>query len=277
MKRPVRPHALRWGTELRKYRTTRGKTQVQVARHIRVSGGLVSGFEVGTHWPSLDKVEATDTYLRAGGKLLELWVELTNSQAYPDWLGVLVKAEKVTTRIRSFEALAVPGLVQTESYAKALVRASNPLETSEKVTEMVAGRLKRQRLWDMPEAPQMLTVINEWVLLSPTGGAQVMVEQIDRLIELVESHKIALQVVPLDTRFHPGSTGSFVLLSFRDRPDALYVEDAFTGRMVHEAGKVEQAQDAFGHLQGVAHSLDRSLKRLYEVKRSHQDGSLDMG
>jgi hypothetical protein len=194
----------------------------------------------------------------------------------PSFLTELVEGEKIANLIRTYEPLVIPGLVQTERYAKSLVRASNPLTTDQKVSETVTGRLKRQGLWDRPEPPQMLTVINESVLLTPTGGAEVMVEQAKRLVEMVESHRIGVQIVPMRTRFHPGSTGGFVLLSFLERPDALYVEDAFTGRMVHGEDAVGQAQELFGHLQGVALSLDQSLKRLYDVERGYRDGSLDV-
>lgn len=243
---------------------------------MRVSGGLISGFECGTHWPSPDKVKKADDFLEAGGRLADLWYSLANGQVYPNWMSELVQAETVASRIRTFEPLVVPGLLQTQAYANTLVRAANPLAPSQKVTETVTGRLKRQRLWDAPEPPQMLTVINESVLLTPTGGAEVMVEQLSRLIEMVESHRTGIQIVPLKTRFHPGSTGTFVLLGFLDRPDALYVEDAFSGRMVHGEEPVEQAQELFGYLQSVAVSLDRSLERLREMKRGYEDGSLDV-
>ncbi|MFE9642133.1 helix-turn-helix domain-containing protein [Nocardiopsis alba] len=276
VKRKVRPHAGRWGTELKKIRTVKDITQAQLGAHINVSDGLISGFENGTHWPSADKVVKIDAFLEANNALWDLWESLTNGQAYPRWLSGLVDAEKAATRIRTYEPLVVPGLVQTKQYATALVRASNPLASPEKVSETVSGRLMRQELWDSLEPPQMLSVINESVLLTPTGGAEVMVGQLKRLIELVESHRLGVQIIPMSTRFHPGSTGSFVLMSFSDRPDALYVEDAFTGRIIHEEGTVGQAQELFGFLQSAALSLDMSLQRLNEVKRGYEDGSLDV-
>lgn len=276
VKRKVRLHAERWGTELRKFRSRAGATQAQLAEHLHVTDALISGFELGTHWPSADKVLKVDTFLGANNALWDLWESLTNGQAYPRWLSGLVDGEKGATRIRTYEPLVIPGLVQTEQYATSLVRASNPLVSPEKVSETVSGRLKRQELWDRPEPPQMLSIINESVLLTPTGGAEVMMGQLGRLVELVESHRLGVQTIPMSTRFHPGSTGSFVLMSFSDRPDALYVEDAFAGRIVREEGTVGQAQELFGHLQSVALSLDMSLKRLNEIKRGYEDGSLDV-
>jgi transcriptional regulator with XRE-family HTH domain len=277
VKRKVRPHAERLGIELKKFRALRNVTQEQIARHISVSDGLISGFENGTHWPSPDKVIGIDQFLQANGSLYDLWESLSNGRAYPRWLSGLVDAETKATRIRTYEPLVIPGLVQTEKYATALVRAANPLASPQEVTETVSGRLKRQALWDGPEAPQMLSVINEAVLLAPTGSAEVMVNQLKRLIELVESHRMGVQIVPMSTRFHPGSTGSFVLLSFPDRPDALYVEDAFSGRIVHDESTVEQAQELFGHLQSVALPLDQSLRRLRDHKRGfEEDGTEDL-
>src|SRR5690606_1681338 len=133
-----------------------------------------------------------------------------------------------------------------------------------------------QALWNRAEPAQMLSVINEAVLLAPTGSPEVMVSQLQRLVELVESHTLGVQIVPMSTRFHPGSTGSFVLLSFPDRPDSLYAKDAFSERIVHDETPVGQAQDLFCYLQSVALPLDQSLRRLKDHKRGfEEDGTED--
>jgi transcriptional regulator with XRE-family HTH domain len=274
VKRKVKPHAQRWGAELRKYRSAVGRTQKQVAKQIQATGTLISGFESGTHWPSRDKVVVIDGFLEADGQLLDLWVRLTNREAYPSFLGELVKAEPLAVLIREFQPLVISGLLQTRSYARSLVRASNRLATSDEVEEVVEARMKRQRLWEAPRPPKMLSVINEAVLLAPTGGVAVMVEQLDRLVEMVESHRVGLQIVPLSTSFHPGHTGMVVLLGFENQPEALYMEDALSGSMRH-GPEVDEARTLFGELQGVAWSPEVSLERLRAIRKGFLDGTYE--
>ena len=270
VRRKVRPHAQRFGIELKKHRALRSRTQAHVANQLHVTDGLISGFEKGTHWPSQDKVQSMDKFLEAGGRLVELWVNLSNGSVYPDWLSELVKAEKVATAVKGWQPLAISGLLQTKDYARALVRATNRLASMEQVEEVVAGRMSRQSLWEQTNHPKVFAIINEPVLLPPTGSARIMVEQITRLVEMVESYRLVLQIVPIRTRFHPGHTGMFVLLSFTDRPDALYMEDASSGTMHHDPEKMEEMRSTFGNLQGVAWSPEDSLRRLHEIRKDHQ-------
>ncbi|WP_285730235.1 helix-turn-helix transcriptional regulator [Nocardiopsis sp. ATB16-24] len=272
MKKKVKPHAKKWGTELKKYRTSASRTQAQVASRIQATGTLISGFESGTHWPSRDKVNLIDDFLGADGKLVELWVKLSNRESYPSFLSELVKAEPAATHIREFHPLVISGLLQTRAYARSLARASNRFAPPEAVEEIVEGRMRRQRIWDRPDPPRVHSIVNEAVLLAPTGGVEVMVEQLNKLIELVESHRLGLQIVPLKTGFHPGHTGMLVLMSFDGQPDALYLENALSGSMYH-GPEVEEAHELFGELLGVAWSPEVSLERLRTIRKEFRDGT----
>ena len=138
-----------------------------------------------------------------------------------------------------------------------------------RVEEIVEGRMRRQRIWDRPDPPKVHSIVNEAVLLAPTGGVEVMVEQLDKLIELVESHRLGLQIVPLKTGFHPGHTGMLVLMSFNSQPDTLYLENALSGSMYH-GPEVEEAHELFGELLGVAWSPEVSLERLRTIRKEHE-------
>lgn len=272
VKKQVKPHAKKWGTELKKYRTAASRTQAQVASRIQSTGTLISGFESGTHWPSRDKVNVIHDFLGTDGKLIELWVRLSNRESYPSFLSELVKAEPAATRIREFHPLVVSGLLQTRAYARSLARASNRFASPEEVEEMVEGRMRRQRIWDRTDPPRIHSIVNESVLLAPTGGVETMVEQLDKLIELADSHRLGLQIVPWQTGFHPGHTGMLVLMSFDDQPDALYLENALSGSM-YQGPEVDKAHELFGELLGVAWSPEVSLERLRRMRKELRDGT----
>lgn len=270
-KRQVKPHAKEWGTEFRRFRSVAGKTQVSLAAVLTCSDSLISGFEKGTYWPSRDMAAQLDELVGAGGELASLWERLSNRKAYPEWLGERVKAEPRAVLIREFETVVIPGLFQTEPYAHTLIRANNPLETDSKVQEMVEGRMSRQLLWKSDQAPRMVLILNEAALTARIGGSEIMAKQLDRLVEAVETN-VRLHIIPTDCE-QPPSTSSFSLLTFADRPDTLYVEDAISGSMVTDPKVVRRFDRLFGDLQGAALSVEKSLKRLYEIRRGSQDGA----
>ncbi|MCY9783385.1 helix-turn-helix domain-containing protein [Nocardiopsis sp. EMB25] len=271
-KRKVRPHALRWGTELRKFRNQAGKTQSWLARQMTCSNGLVCGFEQGTHWPSKAMAAELDKLVQANGDLFGLWLRLSEKRAYPEWMSERVQAEPKATLVREFEPVGLSGLLQTEAYARTMLKAGNSFAASREIDELVEGRMRRQAIWEGPASPRMVAIYNEMVLTVPTGGARVMSDQLNRLIEMVEADTIRLHVIPADTEHHP-FISSFTLLSFSDQPDALYVEDAVSGRMITEVEHVQRMDRVFSELLGVALSPEKSLKALYEYRRTFDHGT----
>ncbi|WP_017601526.1 helix-turn-helix domain-containing protein [Nocardiopsis lucentensis] len=269
-KRKVRPHALQWGIELRKFRNQAGKTQSWLAKQVTCSNGLVCGFEQGTHWPSKAMAAELDKLVQANGDLFRLWLRLSEKRAYPDWLSELVKAEPRSTLMRKFDTTVVHGLLQTEGYARTLIEANNSLAPSRVIDELVAGRMNRQKLWELPDPPCMILIVNEAVLNCSIGGPETMVDQLAKLIDMVEAKRIRVHVIPADTE-KPPSTTSFTLLGFEDQPDVLYVEDGVSGRMINDQADVRGMDRVFSDLLGVSLSPEKSLKALYEFRRKHQD------
>lgn len=271
-KRKVRTHALQWGTELRKYRNQAGKTQSWLAAQLHCSNGLVCGFEKGTHWPGKEMADRLDTLVQAHGALSTSWLRLSSRRAYPEWMGERIKAEPRSSLIREFEPVVVSGLLQTPDYARTLLKAGNAFSAPQAIDHMVEGRLRRQAIWDGPNPPRMVVVFNEAALTVPTGGPTVMSHQLSRLISMVEADTLRLHVVPFDTE-QPPFTTSFSLLSFPEQADVLYVEDAVSGRMVTDDDDVRRMDRVFSELLGVALSPEKSLKALYEYRRTFDHGT----
>lgn len=259
---------------MRKFRNQAGKTQSWLAKQLTCSNGLVCGFEQGTHWPGKEMAAELDKLVQANGVLFGLWLRLSVKRAYPDWLSELVKAEPRATLMRKFETTVVPGLLQTEAYTRTLITANNGLAPTRDIEELITGRMNRQKLWELPEPPRMILILNEAALSCSIGGPETMVGLLTRLIDMVEATQIRVHVIPADTE-KPPSTISFTLLSFEDQPDALYVEDGVSGRMINEEHEVRRLDRVFSDLLGVSLSPERSLKALYEFRRKHQDVAQD--
>ncbi|MGW7072660.1 helix-turn-helix domain-containing protein [Streptomyces sp. NPDC054855] len=145
----------------------------------------------------------------------------------PGWFSMYVSLEGAAGLIRSYEPHFVPGLLQTEEYARGVMRSGAIGQTNpEDIERYVALRMERQSLLTREDAPRVWVVMDETALLRPVGGPEVMREQIDKLLEAVELPHVTLQIAPFAAGPHPGTYGPFVLFRFAmaELPDMVYSE-----------------------------------------------------
>ncbi|MFD7445025.1 helix-turn-helix transcriptional regulator [Streptomyces sp. NPDC059909] len=145
----------------------------------------------------------------------------------PGWFSMYVSLEGAASLIRAYEPHFVPGLLQTEDYARAVMRSGALGGTSaDDIERHVALRMERQALLTRAEAPRFWVIVDETVLRRPAGGPQVMRAQIDRLLEATALPNVTLQVAEFATGPHAGTYGPFVLFRFAvpELPDMVYSE-----------------------------------------------------
>lgn len=145
----------------------------------------------------------------------------------PGWFSMYVSLEGAAALIRSYEPHFVPGLLQTEDYARAVLRSGAIGQTSpEDIERHVALRMQRQELLTRPDAPRFWAVMDETALRRQVGGPEVMRAQIDKLLEATKLAHVTLQVAPFANGPHPGTYGPFVLFRFAmsELPDMVYSE-----------------------------------------------------
>jgi hypothetical protein len=145
----------------------------------------------------------------------------------PGWFSMYVSLEGAASLIRSYEPHFVPGLLQTEDYARGVLTSGAVGQTRpEDIERHVALRMQRQELLTRPDAPRLWMVMDETALRRPVGGPEVMRAQIDKLLDAAELPHVTLQVVPFSTGPHPGTYGPFVLFRFAmpELPDMVYSE-----------------------------------------------------
>jgi hypothetical protein len=150
----------------------------------------------------------------------------------PGWFDDYVGLEEAASQIRGYEVQFVPGLLQTEDYARGVIMLSysHPKEIGRRVNL----RMARQAILDRPEPPVLRMVLDEALLSRPMGGPRAMRAQLRHLIELAQRPNITIQVIPFNSGGHPAAGGPFSLLSFaeHDLPDVLYLEQ-LTGAQYH--------------------------------------------
>lgn len=149
----------------------------------------------------------------------------------PEWFSVFVSLEGAAELIRAYEPHYVPGLLQTERYARTVLRAGMPNAPDEEIERNVALRKERQSVLTKDDAPMLWVVMDETVLLRPIGGAAVMREQVERLIEAASLPNVRLQVMPFASGPHPAMYGPFHIfrLPAPELPDIAYTESLLGG------------------------------------------------
>jgi transcriptional regulator with XRE-family HTH domain len=157
----------------------------------------------------------------------------------PEGFDIYIGLEEAATHISAYQPELVPGLLQTEQYARAVIQADNPGVDAEEIDRRVHVRIARQALIRRPTAPPCLDVaLNEAILRRPVGGTNVMADQLDSLADAADLPHITLRVVPFTAGLHHGlMSGPFVLLRFPPGPDGrdsepatIYI-DGFTGAL----------------------------------------------
>ncbi|GAA3135001.1 helix-turn-helix transcriptional regulator [Planomonospora alba] len=242
------------GAQLRRLREARHITLERAGHTIRASHSKVSRMELGRVSFRLRDVAdlltlygVTDEAERAS--LLGL-VERANqpgwwhnySDVLPSWFETYVGLEESASVIRNYEVQFVPGLLQSEDYARAVVRLGFPDAPEQEVARRVRLRMARQRLLHAPDPVHLWAVLDEAVLRRPLGGPEVMRGQIDRILRAVELPNVTVQIAPFSIGGHAAAGGPFSLLRFAqpDLPDIVYLEQLTSAVYLEKREEVER-------------------------------------
>jgi transcriptional regulator with XRE-family HTH domain len=219
--RPRTPEGV-FGAELRYYRERAGLSQTDLAALVNVSHDVISKIETGDRPPAKEFPERLDAVLELGtrGGLTRLWGWLKGSarrRAYPGWFDRWPDAEEQATALRWYEPLLVPGLLQTEDYARAVLRGARADASDDQIEEQVTARLQRQDILSRENPPHLWAVIDEGVLHRTIGDAKTMLDQIWHLARMSDRPKVSVQVIPFAAGARTGLLGHFGLWrEFRD-------------------------------------------------------------
>jgi len=258
-----------FGAMLRYYRTRTGMSQDGLGARIHFSGDLVGKIEMGRGAPTKEFTAACDAVpeLNTEGALTELREQLKDMlklRAYPGWFQEWPGKEAAATALRWYEPLIVPGLLQTEDYARALLR-TRVGDTDEQIDEMVAARMERQAILAREEPPTIWAVLDEGVLRRPVGSGKVMRDQLLHLADMARRPNIVLQVVSAAVGAYEGLRGPFVLASFEDAPDVAWQDAAVFGQFVEESAGIAAVVAAWDTIKSEALPRGASLKLVEEV------------
>jgi transcriptional regulator with XRE-family HTH domain len=253
-----------FGEELRFAREAKGLSIRQLAALTSYSYQQVGNVEAGRRTPSEPFADEVDAGLDTGGRFTRL-LRRVLTEALPDWFQGAAAEEARAMRIRTYQCQVVHGLLQTEEYARALIRAAQPRATYDRVEALVAARMARQAIFQCENPPYFWAILDEAVLRRPVGGPEVMARQMEQLLKASENPNMTIQVLPFSAGAHAATEGSFLLWSYQDRSDVLYVEGLSTASLKEGVTDVENARLTYDLLQAAALPREQSADRIRDA------------
>ncbi|MEU9011156.1 helix-turn-helix transcriptional regulator [Streptomyces sp. NPDC048479] len=265
------PRAL-LGAELRHAREKAGLTQEELGAPLFVSGSFIGQLEAGTRRMQPEYASQIDELLRTNG-FFQRNCRVSGKSRYPDHFAEAAEAEAVATTIKEYAPLLIPGLLQTEAYARAVFRAYQPTATEAVIDELVEARLARAHLLDDPTTPLLWAVLDEAVLRRAVGGFEVMAEALGHVGSLIRRHRIIAQVLPFDAGAHMALEGPVKLMSFTDAPPLAYLQGLGTGQLQDDPARVARYELTYDLLGASASSPEASLALIESVAEdyAHED------
>jgi transcriptional regulator with XRE-family HTH domain len=222
--------------------------------------------------PTLELARALDVVLGADNLLVELWPYVYR-EAFPDWSRKFMEYAERAVAVREYAAHVVPGLLQTEDYARAVLRVGRTLGNEEQLKERVTLRMGRQKRLATPDRPELWVVLDEAVLRRPVGGQTVMREQLGRLLATAREAHITLQVLPFDQGEHDVMGGSLTLLTMPDGSELAYTEGAHYGQLIEDPDEVGRFALTYDRLRAAALPPLMSLDMIRSVREDNHRGA----
>jgi transcriptional regulator with XRE-family HTH domain len=261
------------GKVLRRLRVERSMTVSEAAKELRVKQPTLTRIEGGRnailprHVYRLLEIygvqgDQADRLMRIAEQANQRgWWE-SFSDIIPDWLEILASLEPDADVIWTYQAEFVPGLFQTEDYARAIRRAWQLGGTDDQMDQFVRLRAERQQRLGHQK---ITAVVNEAVLRRTVGGRGVMRAQLERLVNEIDHDRVDLRLLPFEAGAHPGMKGAFIMLRFPDSEeemDLVYVENERGGMYLERPADLIRYGDVFGSLQTLSLSAEKTRSQL---------------
>jgi transcriptional regulator with XRE-family HTH domain len=250
------------GNRLRQLREAAGVTPEQAGYEIRASRSKISRMENGrVSFKDRDITDLLALYGVFDEQVRQATLELARranvpgwwamySDILPDWFEMYLGLESSAAVIRTFELQFVPGLLQTEDYARAVTVLGHKAAPASEIDRRVALRMRRQQVLRRTEPARVWTVMDEAALRRPVGGRAVMHAQLRHLAEATRNRHITVQVVPFRHGGHAGAGGSFSILRFDqpDLPDVVYIEQLTSALYLENRQDVDNYHEVMNQL-----------------------------
>jgi transcriptional regulator with XRE-family HTH domain len=267
------------GKRLRDLRNQHGLTVEEVAEKLLCSATKISRLETGARRPSLRDVRDLCSLYDVADEISAELMELARGAREQGWwtkyddlnLDPLIGLEQAASAITCYSMFYIPALLQTESYAREIIRAVAPKMDPYVYQQRVEVRVRRQELLAEANRPRYRVLLDEAVLLRRVGSAQLMATQFERVLEAARQDKVTVQIIPFDSGAYEAADGYFVLLEFDD-PDlspVVFTEGLTGNRYFDRKIEIDRYREAIEGARDSALSPRDSLKRLDDLRKAY--------
>ncbi|OEV02884.1 helix-turn-helix domain-containing protein [Streptomyces oceani] len=247
-----------FGSQLKLLRTRASLSRAELADRAGYSESTIASVEQGRRVPQQELIERVDEALAAGGLLRAGGAYLVEAR-FPSWFQDFALLEADAVSLYLYSNHIIPGLLQTQDYARAVISGSCPPPDDEETDRRIAARIDRQNLLTRRPLPVLGFVLEEVVIRRPIGGPTVLKAQLERLAECARMRHISLQVMPTERESHAGLEGPMVLLETPERRNLAYIEGQRGSFLISEKEEVSVLTQRYGILRAQALDPEESL------------------
>ncbi|MGW3632382.1 helix-turn-helix domain-containing protein [Streptomyces sp. NPDC005122] len=247
-----------FGRQLKLCRERAGLDRTELGARTGYSASTVASFEQGRRIPPPRFIDTADEVLDAGGVLKAGKGEVARAQ-YPAFFRDAARLEAEAVELHVYANQAVPGILQTEEYARAVFTMRRPLLDEQIVEQRVEARLARQEAFSRLPLPTISFVIEESVLRRPLGGRAVMRDQLEQMLLHGYRRNVEIQVMLTEREEHAGLAGPFTLIETKEGRRIAYAEVHKDSRFYTERKSVRELEEQYGILRAEALSPRESL------------------
>jgi transcriptional regulator with XRE-family HTH domain len=258
-----------FGSELKRLRERAGMTQSEVAEQTNYALSTVSAYETGKRIASPDFAKLADGLFGTGETLTELQ-KLVDRVSLLPWFRSRVEVERKAAEIREYESYQIPGLLQTEDYARAIMSVGRPRISSDEMERAVALRMTRQEILDprddlpvdQEQTPRFWAIIDESALHRVVGSPEIMRMQREHLVEMAQRPYITIQIITNAKGPTSAYGRAFTILVSHDNSSVVYLEDPNSAHYVRDRDDVSRYALIFDHLRASALDDTQTLRVL---------------
>lgn len=263
---PAESVAALFGAKVRKLRERAGLTQQDLGERVYVSHTRIAKVELATEPASWKLAQQLDESLNASGELIELWPHLTPNP-YPDFAKRMLAMQSEAVALHCFSPL-IHGLLQTEGYVRALLKAGQVLGDLD-VDALVEARLARQAQLEGDDPLWLWVTIDEAALHRGVGGPEVMRGQLQHLIDMGQRERVCVQVCPMNKVDPTVLSGAMVFLAMPDGTQVVYLEGVKSGVLLDDPAEVVRHRIVYDRQQSEALSQEASADLIRKVLEEH--------
>ncbi|MFF0103689.1 helix-turn-helix domain-containing protein [Streptomyces hirsutus] len=255
-----------FGAVVQGLREHAGLSREEFGALVRYSKHTVASVELGRRMPDTSFVERAEEALGNTGALRRAAGCLARQPGLAAWFRRWARLEQVAITLYTYECRMVPGLLQTEAYARQLFVDELPPLGDEQIEAQWAARAERQRLLGERPNTTFSFILEEHVLLRHTGGGRVTRDLIDHLLALAELRNTEIQVMPLSRPSHAGLHGPMQLLESAENQWFAYIEGQQSGQLLNDRKVVSVLQRRYARMRAQALSLTESVSLLQRMR-----------